>query len=200
MRLSAASSRPRSSSPRYLTEPSALPFAASRPIAASMVWLLPEPDSPTTATVSQRRTVRFTARTASTTPSGVLKRTCRPETWSSVSSPMPPTSMVPRVERVAQSVAEEVEREQRDDEEDRGEDQHPRRCLDRCRALRDEGAEAGQRLLHAEPEEREEALQQDDARHQDGDENDHRSDGVRDDMAADDRPRLEPHRLRRNHE
>ena len=47
-----------------LTEPSAQPFEARRPITDIMVWLLPEPDSPTIATVSPAATSRsmpFTA-------------------------------------------------------------------------------------------------------------------------------------------
>src|SRR5689334_807229 len=109
-----------------------------------MVWLLPEPDSPTIATVSPRAMVMLTPRTASTIPSGVLKRT-----WRSLnsSSGSPATSVVPRIEGVAEAVAEEVEREQRRDEEDRREDEQPRRRLDVGGALGDQRAEAGQRLL-----------------------------------------------------
>jgi hypothetical protein len=62
-------------------------------------------------------------------------------------------SPILRVERVAQAVADEVEAEQRDREEDRGENQQPRRAFHLGGALGDEDAPAGERLLHAEAEE-----------------------------------------------
>src|SRR5262245_7775899 len=162
-----------------------------------MVWLLPDPDSPTMATVSRGLTARFTPRTASTIPSGVLKRMWRPVTLRRVDSS---TSVVPRVERVAQPVTEEIEGEQRRDKEDRREDEHPWRRLDRGGALRDKRAEAGQRLLHAQSEEGEEALEQDYARHQDRDEDHHRANRVGNNVPADDRPRVQAHRFRGEHE
>ncbi len=48
-----------------------------------MLWLttdLPEPDSPTTATVEAGRMRKLTPRTASMKPPGVANRTCRSST------------------------------------------------------------------------------------------------------------------------
>ena len=52
---------------------------------ARAVTDLPEPDSPTIPTISPRRTVSDTSRTASTSPSGVGNVTDRPLTASRVS-------------------------------------------------------------------------------------------------------------------
>src|SRR5690606_39189614 len=70
-------------------------------------------------------------------------------------------SAVFRVERVAQAVADEVEREQRHGEEHGREDQHPRRALELLRARAHERAPRRHRLLHAEPEEAQEGLDED---------------------------------------
>ena len=47
-------------------------------MAAITIWLLPDPDSPTTATVSLASTWRSTPFTASTSPSTVRNRTRKP--------------------------------------------------------------------------------------------------------------------------
>src|SRR5690606_15181186 len=124
MALSAFGSSPTISCPRYVAEPVTVPLAARRPMMPIMVWLLPEPLSPTTASVSPGRTSRSMPLTAFTSPSGVVKETLRSRTdrigsMAFVSSVM---SAVLRVERVAQAVADEIQREERDDEEDGGED------------------------------------------------------------------------------
>ena len=56
MRDISLSLRPSSSRPRKRTEPVTFAFVGSRPIAASEDTDLPEPDSPTIASVSPRRT------------------------------------------------------------------------------------------------------------------------------------------------
>jgi len=61
--------------------------------------------------------------------------------------PMANVSPLPRIEGVAQAVADEVEAEQGDREEGRGEDQQPRRPLHLAGALGDQHAPGGQRLL-----------------------------------------------------
>ena len=58
----------------------------SRPMIARFETLLPEPDSPTTPSVSPRRSENVTSETAWTTPSDVGKRTVSPRTSSSVPS------------------------------------------------------------------------------------------------------------------
>ena len=52
----------------------------SRPMIARFETLLPEPDSPTTPSVSPRDRVKLTSETAWTTPSAVGKRTVSPRT------------------------------------------------------------------------------------------------------------------------
>ena len=53
------------------------PLAANSPMMVRNTWLLPEPDSPTTPTVSLTPTVNDTSLTALTSPSGVSKRVSR---------------------------------------------------------------------------------------------------------------------------
>src|ERR1700690_3439736 len=100
-------------------------------MAAIIAWLLPEPDSPTMATVSPGPTLRSIPRTACTSPSGVSKRTCSPRMSRIGASAIGlRASPVARIEGIAQPVAEEIEREQRRHEENRREDQQPRSRLD----------------------------------------------------------------------
>src|SRR5690606_36979120 len=114
----------------------------------------PEPDSPTTATVSPAFTCISTPRTASTGPSGVSKVT-RMSRMSKMRSPM---SAILRVERVAQSIAQEVEREEQARQRDGGIEQHVWSAAHVARAFGNKHAEARQRLLHAEAQEGEEAF------------------------------------------
>jgi hypothetical protein len=65
------------SCPWKRTEPLARPLAASRPITAMKVWLLPDPLSPTTPRVSPRAMDSETPRTAGTVPSWVENSTFR---------------------------------------------------------------------------------------------------------------------------
>ena len=92
------------------------------PWRAIISWLLPEPDSPTMATVSPAFTSRFTPLTASTIAIegrerhlDVLER----RGW------LASISAVLRVKRIAQAVADEVQGEQRGGQEEGREDQQP---------------------------------------------------------------------------
>src|SRR5690606_36744784 len=146
----------RISRPSKATEPVARPFFARSPITAKASWLLPEPDSPTIPRVSPRSSERLTPLTAVTVPSGVSKRTERLRISSMA------ISAVLGIERVAQPVADEEEREERGDEEGQRPKKLPGRAVvDRPRPFRDQRAERGQRLLDAKPEEGDEALDQD---------------------------------------
>src|SRR5215471_4494202 len=146
---------PSSSAPRKRALPVARPFAARSPITLRNAWLLPEPDSPTTPTVSPSAIAKDTSLTALTSPSGVSKRVLRFSTSSSA------TSTILGVEGVAQSVADEVEAEQGGGKENGGEHQHPRRGLHLGSAVGDQHAPARIGFLHAEAKERQEALEQD---------------------------------------
>src|SRR6202030_2144008 len=186
MRFSSAGAIPSSSAPRKRALPVARPFAARSPITVRNVWLLPDPDSPTTPTVSPSAIAKDTSLTALTSPSGMVKRVLRFLTSSSATMLNNPCSTVLGVEGVAQPVADEVEAEQGGGEENGGEHQHPGRGLHLGSPVGDEHAPARVGLLYAEAEEGQEALDQDDLRDGEGHIHDHRADAVGDDMAADD--------------
>src|SRR5690349_7487643 len=93
--------------------------------------------------------------TASTSPAAVANVTPR-SSISSTGAPSPLTG----VERIAQRVAEQIERDEQHHEKARRCYQHPGRRLDVPRALVDQTPEARVRLLHPEPEEAEETLVQ----------------------------------------
>ena len=69
IRLSSRGFSVSNSFPRNFAEPDARPLRARSPITAMKVWLLPEPLSPTTPSVSPRGTVSDTPRTACTVAS-----------------------------------------------------------------------------------------------------------------------------------
>jgi hypothetical protein len=73
----AASSRPSSSVPSKRTEPLARAASGSRPISASAVIDLPQPDSPISPAVSPRSSENDTPRSASAGPRGVGRVTRR---------------------------------------------------------------------------------------------------------------------------
>src|SRR5438093_10491479 len=149
------------------------------------IWLLPEPDSPTTPTVSPSPTLKLTPFTASTIPSGVEKRTSSRST-SRMDSPVRTGLAVLGVEGVAQTVADEVEREQGHAQEDGRIKQAPRRALHHLGSLGNEHAPARLRLLHAEPEKADEAFGQDHRWNCERDVDHHRTHRVRDDVPAND--------------
>src|SRR5690606_18872308 len=108
---------------------------------------------------------KFILSTARTMPSGVLNDTERSVTSNMLMIVL--SSPVAGVERVAQAVADEVEAEQGDNEEEQREQQLPQRAIHhRSGALADQRTPGGQRFLHAQPQERDEALGEDHLRHQ----------------------------------
>src|SRR5262245_30189580 len=94
--------------------------------------------------------------TASTMPSRVRKRTRRFSTERIVSF-IAITSPILRVERIAQTIANEIQREQRRDEEESRKQQKPVGGFDILGALRDQNPPACHRFLDAEPQEGQEA-------------------------------------------
>ncbi len=83
-----SSGAPSSSAPSKRTEP-VTSAPRCRPITASEVTDLPEPDSPTIPSVRPRSTLKPTPLTARTKPSGVLNSTARSLTSSSVMTASP---------------------------------------------------------------------------------------------------------------
>src|SRR5215217_1980762 len=156
-----------------------------------MVWLLPEPDSPTMATVSPGLMSRSMPFTACRIPSPVRKRTLRLRRESTGSA----MSAILRVESIAQAIADEVQAEQDRDKRQCGIDQHPGGILNALGAFRDQNAKAGIGLLDTKSEEGQEAFEQDHARHHQGHVDHNRPKGVRDHVPADDAFRLDAERL-----
>src|SRR5947209_14080381 len=113
-----------------------------------MLTLLPEPDSPTIPSVSPGNTSYVTPSTACTTPSSVLNSTVRSRIERIGSGTYP----LRRIERVAQSVADEVDAEH---------DEHNRKAWERHEppvvgrdvlTVCDQLPERGRRRLDAEAE------------------------------------------------
>src|SRR5712692_534972 len=180
---------------------------------ASAVTLLPEPDSPTTASTSPGFRTKLTPRTAWTTPSMVGKSTLRSLTSSrgaSADSSMPTSSTLPenrtslrrsgsapmaalgpdaglgRVEGIPEPVSDEVDAEHDDDEEEAREVEQPGSGRRRLLPDRHQLAEGGVGRLNAETDEREGGLGQDCPRHDQGGVDDDRADGVRQQVPEDD--------------
>ena len=94
---------------------------SSRSSAISLT-LLPQPDSPTMPSTSPSSSANESRRRPATTPSSVSKRTVSASTSSSAHH-----AGRPRVEDVAQPVAEQVERERAEEDREPGIDGEPRR-------------------------------------------------------------------------
>src|SRR6185295_17092668 len=139
-------------------------------MAASRIWLLPEPDSPTMPSTSPRCTSKPTPSTARIKPDSSLKSIARSRTARIGAAR---ASAFIGVEGIAQPVGNEVEAEKRGGQEGAGQQQHADIGLQLGRALVDQRAPAGRRRLHAEAEEAEEGLGDDDFEHQQARINDH---------------------------
>src|SRR3546814_8365509 len=98
----------------------------------------------------------LTPLTACSAPRGVRKVTLRSSTSSRAMILAPP-----RIERIAQAVADRIEGQHGDRQQDGGENQHPARRIEHGGALVDQQAPARQRLLNAEAEEGERAFHDD---------------------------------------
>src|SRR6266853_728451 len=129
----------------------------TKPRSERHVTDLPDPDSPTIPSVSPRSMQKDTPSTARTTPLRVWKDVRKSSTSSSAT---PSVLRCPDVERIAQAVAEEIQREQRRREYRGRVDQQPRRLLHLLGALLDEQSPGTHRRLHAESEETQKGLQQ----------------------------------------
>src|SRR5262249_16653866 len=166
------------------------------------VTLLPLPLSPTMPSVRPGSTSNDTPSTAATTPPSVRNSVRRSRTRriaspitsslaraSTLSLARPSTSsFMPemRIERVAQSVAEEIETEKGKGEGQTRKDEHPREERHDGGALVDERAPARLWRLHAEPEERQEGFLQHDGRHGQRRVDDDGAERVRNEMPEDD--------------
>src|SRR5580658_2271425 len=134
------------------------------PMTASIAWLLPAPDSPTSARHSPAATVKDRSLTASTGARALPKRTLNPSTLSTGVAASAASGLA-GIERIAQTVADEVEAEEQRHEYARRHEEHPGRGLHVLRTIANETAETRERLLHAETQEAQKALEQDHLRH-----------------------------------
>src|SRR5438105_8755511 len=192
---------------------------------ARAVTLLPDPDSPTTASTSRGRRENVSPRTAWTTPSTVGKSTLRSvmaSSGASADSSMPASSTVPDrrasprcsgsattaipggacpsrphprlggVERVPETVADEVDAEHDHDDEQAGEVEQPGPGGGRLLAHRDELAERGVRRLDPEADVGEGGLGKDGGRHDQRRIDNDGADGVRQEVPEDDAPVRRP--------
>src|SRR5215468_9208894 len=138
-------------------------------ITESAVMLLPQPDSPTIASVSRGRSVKERSSTALMMPSRVKKyvrspatsRTGRPVRSSgrlaSAASERDRfiSTALPRIENVAQCIAQKIRAEYREADGDAGKDDEPRRRADIFGGrLRQHAAPGWIRLGHSQPKER----------------------------------------------
>src|SRR5690606_20288997 len=128
-----------------------------------VVWLLPEPDSPTMAMVSPALTSRLMPRTASTGPSCVSNVTFRSRTLRMFSLVI---SAILRVKAVAQAIAKEVQRKQDDGQRCGRPDQLPACAAHVLGTFGNQQPQRGEGVLNTETEEGEETFEQDCLRHQ----------------------------------
>ncbi len=135
------SRRPISSVPRNRMEPATRACGGNSPMVASADTDLPDPDSPTIPSTSPVATSKLTPRTAATRPASLGNDTSRSRTCRTASSAVvaatgvaastsSPSTTGPApgragVERVPQTVAEEVHGEDGDDQQGRREQEEP---------------------------------------------------------------------------
>src|SRR5690606_22470688 len=146
-----------------------------------VVWLFPEPDSPTMAMVSPAFTSRSMPRTACTGPSCVSKVTFRSRTLKMVSLVI---SAILRVKAVAQAITKEVQCKQDDGQRRSRPDQLPARATHVLGSFRNQQPQRGEGILNTETKEGEETFQQNCLRHQKRDEHDDRAERIRDNVAG----------------
>src|SRR5438093_8265719 len=117
-----------------------------------LVTDFPDPDSPTMPSVSPRCRSKLTPSTARTVFSSSAKYVRRFLTESSITRAASPLPHL-RIERVAQAIAEEIEREERDGHRHTGTNELPGKQRDVLNAVGGETAPGRQRRLHAEAQE-----------------------------------------------
>src|SRR5438874_2341935 len=167
--------RPSSSTSSKLTEPVTRALAGSRPVSASAVTLLPQPDSPTSASTSRPDTSKLAESTASTGPSSVRKRTVRSRTRSTA---------LPGVQRVAQPVPEQVQRERQRHNGHPREHRHPRTVAEQRLGAGQHDAERRCRWPDPKSQKGKHGLADDGGRRGDGGLHDQGVDRVGQDVAA----------------
>src|SRR5579875_2080822 len=152
-----------------------------RPSSARPVSDFPEPDSPTIPRRSPRRTVSETPRTAGIgTPSWPAKATSRP---SISASGVSISASMTRIENIAQTVAEQIEREAHRENRETGNGRDPPRVEQHVTSRGDHVAPFRTRRLRAEPEKAEPRDRENDAGHVERRAHDHGGRAQRHDIA-----------------
>src|SRR5690349_12385810 len=151
-----------SSSPSSRIEPLSTAIAAfgSKPITACAVTDLPEPDSPTTQTISLAATVRLMPRTAcgrSPLPLMATERLATSRTGALMSDPLRHLG----IERVAQAIAQYVDGENSHRKTDAGIDDVVREQAEHLPALGDDVTPSRNLRRHTDAEERQDRLNED---------------------------------------
>src|SRR3954451_6799306 len=172
-----------SSSPSSRIEPAStcIAFFGSRRITACAVTDFPEPDSPTTQTISLAPTLRLMPRTAcgrSPPPLMATERLVISRTGPAMSDPLRHLG----IERVAQAVAKDVDGKDGQGEEHAGIDDVVREQAEYLPALGDDIAPGRHLRRHADAEERQDRLDEDGGRANERALHDGRRDGVREHM------------------
>src|SRR5262245_43753772 len=176
----------RSRPPNIAVPPATRPEPGRIPISASEVTLLPHPDSPTMPSVSPASTWKEMPLTACTVPRCVSNWTRRSSTSRSRSA----TAAQLRVERLAHRVADEVERHHDEDDRDPGREGEVRRGLQVAdHAGQHRPPLRGREVRRPEPEEPETGRVDDRGAQGERCGDDHRRDGVREDLVPQD-PRV----------
>src|SRR5215470_6886036 len=168
-----------SSSPSSRIEPvsTAIAFFGNSPITACAVTDLPEPDSPTTQTISLASTVRLMPRTAcgrSPLPLMATERLAISRTGALMSQPLCHLG----IERVAQSVAQDVDSENRHRKEHAGIDDVVREQAEHLPPRRHDVAPGRLLRRHADAKKRQGGLDENGGRADEGALHDHWRDGV----------------------
>src|SRR5690606_29169791 len=192
------------------------------PMIAWAVTLLPQPDSPRMARVSPASRWKLTPFTACATPARVRNSTWRSTTSSGGAEASAPgtapnastamsvallalmsvaisTSPQPRVEGVAQGVADQDERQHRAEQQPGREQQQAGVLEEQCLVLSDHDAPGDRRRLQADAEEGQGRLRGHERAEQDGGVDQHRRHRVREDVLEHQAPVLGAERLRRLH-
>src|SRR5688572_6387577 len=168
---------------KTMRPPTMRPGGSTRPRIEKPVTVLPQPDSPTRPSTSPGRTLKLTPSTARTTPARVKK-------WVLRSSTSRTLALKPRIQDIAQPVADQVDAHDRREKRDTRVEADP--VLARQHVLEavcDQQAERrlGERQANAEEGKR--RLERDRVRGLQRADHDHRRDHVGQQMAEHDAPR-----------
>src|SRR5438105_1926328 len=153
----------RSSPAKRIVPPAKRAFLATVPRIELASVVLPQPDSPTSPMISPGFISKLTPSSTRASPAAVANERKRLSTSSSLS----PGTSDPRIEHVAQAVAEEVEPHHDEEDGEPGRKRVPPRLRKEFARLRDHASPFRRRRRRAEPQEPERARSQNREAHAD---------------------------------